>query len=540
MRSLLIVDDDLLVRTDIRLMMDWNGLGIGEVREAANGVEAVERISSSSPDIIILDIEMPLMDGLEVISWIQENGFAGKIIVLSCHDEFEKVKMAMKMGAFDYMLKHLLRSEDLAAATRSAMAAIESGEAEKEQLIRMKELSEQGATALKDRLVRELVGGIFPDREQADEAMERLGIRFGWSNYAIIAVKAESERSEEESGPGRPRGLRFKEVGNLIERTVRHKPYCLWGHVDDFHYAIVLDFDATRGFMAAMSESYEIGNRILYQAKQALNVDVSIGISKCFTGYSALSDCYRQSQAALAAKFYTGKNSIFHISEVERYKNKPDDRFRAHETAIREAMRLGRPDVLECLKHVFADLKNRNIEIEYMKFLGLECLSWIVRLAEQYGIRLKDVPGFDYMPYEQAIRLETLRDIERWVTKLCLDIHDRIERKRAGLPKDMRPEIKRALRYIELHYKKEISLQEIADYAELSRTYFSQLFKQEAGINFIDYLNQFRVEKAKKLLDEGNLKIYEVGAECGFENYYYFAKMFRKVAGVSPREFRRH
>lgn len=536
MYKMLIADDDMLVRMDLRTLLDWKALNIELLEDAVDGKDTLKKIEISNPDLVILDIGMPQMSGIEVIKRLKENGFSGKTIILSCHDDFDNVKEAMRLGAADYVLKHLLKPEDFVAVVRKVIDLIEAANKEREEKTRLRQMSEQSVPALMGSFIRDLVNGNISEISDIENRLKQVGSGMKFKKFAVIIIEIDDAASLKDKFKQEQFNKFVVSLRTIIDGAIRNRSGCISGGIDEDKYCIIMNFDDSKSYLGISSEIYAICSSIQTNARDILKLNVSSGISKVFTDITSVRDCYGQARLALEGKFYLGKSRIIHFSEIENYNNKLDDSLMDFESDLYKMVTSGSSAIGKFIEDMFNVIKMRNIKTEHIRLLCFELLAITGRMIKDFKLGYDEVFGCEYIPYHHVMTLETIDEVRQWFVGVCTNIIN--ENKSQNINRNMRPEIKKALEYIEKSYMKNISLQEIADYSNLSRTYFSQLFKQETNENFIDYLNRYRIEKAKLLLQNSDMKIYTVGRECGFDNYRYFSRIFKNICGVSPADYR--
>lgn len=537
MYRLLIADDDMTARIHLRTLLDWNSLNFELVEDAVDGRDTLKKVDRHNPDIIILDMSMPVMDGLDVIKRLKEQDFRGKIIVLSCHDDFERVKEALKMGAIDYVLKHLLKPNSLIDSLNRAVELLEKEIRDGVERKKLKLISKQSITILKDSLIKSLINGGIQDKNEIKDRLARLDIEKEFTRFAVIVIEVDEMHKLKEKYSQGHLNTMMNSVQRIIEETACIGNNCICGCIEEGRYCIIMDFDNTRSYMIINNNMYEICSKILTNVNNFLNICVSAGISKIFNDLSSIKDCFTQAHLALDGKLYMGINKIIHFSDMENYNCMPEDIFNDYEYKIYEAVSTNSPMMKKCIEDIFTDIKAKNIKTEFIRLMGLELMQMASRMAKDFNISYNDVFNCEYLPYHNIMNMETIDEIKQWFMDICSNITSKLNNRRTGI-KGIRPEIMKALDYIYKKHMKNITLQEIADYTSLSRTYFSFLFKQEMGESFVDYLNKYRIEKARRLLDSSDKKIFEVGFACGFDSYRHFTKKFKEITGLSPGEYK--
>lgn len=536
MHKLLIADDDMLVRMDLRTLLDWKSLNIELLEDAVDGKDALQKASAANPDILILDVGMPQMDGIEVIKRLKEEGYNGKIVILSCHDDFENVKEAMRLGAFDYVLKHLLKPQDFVGVIKKAIEFVEAEARDREEKKRLVQMTEQSIPILAESFVRDLKSGSLLGISNIEKRLNQIGRNMKFEKYAIILIEIDAVAGIREKLNQEQFNKVAVSMRLIIDEAVKNRDGCITASIDDGKFCIIIDFGDSKSYLGISSEIYAISVSIQNNARNILNVSVSAGISKVFTDVTSVRDCFGQARLALDGKFYLGKGKIIHFSEIENFSNKLEGDFKDFENDLYALITSGSQEINKFIENMFKVIKERNVKSEHIRMLCFELLAAAGRMIKDLNLGYDGVFGREYIPYHCVMTLETLDEIQQWFTGVCVNIIKNNSTNR--IAKNIRPEIKKAIEYIEKNYMKDISLQDIAVFSNLSRTYFSQLFKQETSENFVDYLNTYRIKKAKVLLHNSDKKVYEVGMECGFDNYRYFTKTFKEMCGVSPVDYR--
>ena len=536
----MIVDDNILERMSLRMLLDWNDMDLDLLEDATDGVDALEKAERCSPDIIILDIGMPLVDGLEVIRRLKESGYIGKIIVLSCHEEFDSVKEAMKLGAFDYILKHLLKKESLASIINEAVASLKK---EKAAVIVNKmnnSLSEINLPILKERIVKGLISGNIRDKVQWDNELSKVGLNITVSRYVVLLVEIDDMVHLLEKYKSDELNRIFISVNHILLDALAKRNNCLLGCVGEGKYCVVVGFEKSLSYMNMNTILFEICEIIISNIKSYLNLQVSIGISRICEDIAFAYDCFIESGLALEGKLYLGKNRVIHFSEVEKFNQKLENFLKDYEDEIIQSISTNNSDIDHSINRIFSDIKSRNIKPEYIKILCFELLSLINIIIKENSLSYTDIFKYDSIPYNYIMKLETLDDIQAWFANTSKALYKELNNKiKNNGTMRVRFEVKKSLEFIDRNYTKNITLKEISEYSGLSRTYFSQIFKSEMNETYTDYLRRYRVEKAKQLLQKHDDKIYNVALACGFDTYRNFVRIFKELTGLSPHEYRK-
>lgn len=538
-----IVDDDFLVRSYLKQLNAWERAGYQIVADARDGEEALTAVEQLGPEVVITDISMPLMDGIELIRRIRETNHTVYIIVLSCHDDFEYVKEAMKLGADEYVLKNSLNEDSLYEMLVHTARQLQ----DKKEMFRendeTRRLMEMGRQSLKYHFFNGLLAGSFTADER-EKRRKEAGIRAKYVNSAVINLFIPSwgtlkyQYSELELEQYAQRFLRklTRELERRAEDIydgaapgetgvcVRDSPgtglecaesvylgegvFCCFLDMSGMHRDSLmkqrLTGIATACFRCCKDEEYAF----------------FVGVSGICFGEEGIRQAYQQARETVKLSFYEEEGSLYYEDCPGIGRILPREAQEVLEHAA---------DYAECRQY-------ENMKDGFEKVSTVFCkehtdprlvLHWIRSLDE----RLKmDRPQEEYAG---IIRIGQLMSVcEDYGIRLFME-------KRKALPEHAGAAVRRAVDYLHAHYKEQIGLSDAAKAAELNPAYLSFLFKQELGIGFSSYLLDLRMECARALLRGTNGKIKEVAREAGFNDYHYFSKAFKKINGCSPVDYRR-
>ncbi|TCL58340.1 two-component system response regulator YesN [Hydrogenispora ethanolica] len=527
MVKVLIVDDELLVRVGLKSYIDWAKHGFELLEDARDGVEALERIAAEPPDILLTDIKMPRMDGLELIRRIRERNLAIRIIVLSCYEDFETVKEAMKLGAVDYIRKLSIKADEILAV----LNAVRDQGLPGEESGRGPRPAAEGTGAAKSRLLQknEFFRGLLqqerpaplPDEENA------AGIRLdqGWPLCLSLDGYRRIRRQH------RNQAAFQQAVIGMSEQVL--KSFQLSGavfQIEEREFGIAVRSAACdREFVAALQR--QIGAN--------MNISVSIGIGPAYAGAEQFAAAYGLARRIGTAKFYLGPGAALRIpedlggDEVREFRLGNPEFIRSLEDALTlrrntEASRL--------IAGVFAQARQAgNIHPEAVRRAALDLLGVFSRTAAFFQGDIGELEFDQSRQHHQTLmELEFLDDLAAWFAGFLPVYLDYLRGKAESRHSEL---VGKAIDYIEAHKDKNLTLAELAAALNVSEAYLSSLFKREVGRNFVGYLTGLKVDLAKEYLRQGRL-VYETAELIGFENSNYFAKVFKKYTGMTPDEYR--
>ena len=527
MFTVLIVEDEMLVRLGLKNLMEWERFDMRVIADVANGQAAWEVYEKERPDIIITDLKMPVMDGMELISKIREKDKATRIIILSCVGEFEMAQKAMSMGVSDYILKLSMTEEDIGRVLGKIQQELSlKGSGSKNG----EDFDAGHISVLKEGTLKDFLFYNILSAEQFADKAAKYGLRLRPRHMVLCMM--EIDRYE---------GLkaRFKdEDGKLIKLSILNvldEILDKWNRGDIFfdnhrHYVLIFSFHDLSSEQAIRQETFSILNNIKSFFEKYFDNSVTFGISGIKSGFDALEAMYREALAALNKKYFKGTGSLLYPGE-EDFKPVIAEKTGSLRNLQEISGLLGESGFHEYQKSIDVFLKGTPETAGQFKEFFYRLMEWIL-----YAIHSREsfLSGH-IQPY--LLNMQEGDTLEADVA--CFGLFVEGLQENAGEHKSYSMEITEALRFIRDNYAGELSLKEVADRISLSPGYLSSLFKKELKVNFIEYLNEYRIEKAKVLLTGTYLKSYEISEKVGFSDSTYFSKVFKKITGMGTDEFRK-
>ncbi|HHW47881.1 MAG TPA: response regulator [Clostridiaceae bacterium] len=534
MYRVLIVDDELLIRTTLKYMLDWEAIGFTLSGEAANGREALEFIKKSTPDIILLDMRMPVMDGLQLSYELKKDYPDVQMIILSNYDDFEYVKNTLKNGAVDYILKHNLNEDTLRDALLRAKAVLENSKASRDRVL---DVVPNNLAAFKENLVIQLLTGQFRSEEEVEKIFDALQIKLDTKNVVFIEIAIDHYRSV--VGDGDLKAASFLEFAlvNVSEDILKKYGNGLVTHISNEKFALILSFAQYRSSLKIDERIKEILQSISTSLYELLNITVSFSVGTMCDSILTISESYRKAEENLKNRFYTGKGSIITSNEIKS--NCTDSAGLSIETEKKliTCLKLQQKDkLMELLKGLFEFIKKEKISLSGSQMIFFDLIGIISKICKENHIPLSTVYSSSETPHKLMAELETLDEIESWFINIFINIYNALHGT-DDVASSESEYVRQALTIIRNHYSENISLSYVARQINISSTYLSTLFKEETGEGFAQYLIRYRIEKAKALLREENIDIKEIVKLCGFSDYGYFFRIFKKKVGMTPMEY---
>lgn len=526
--SLFIIDDEPMVCELIKSLIDFDGLQIELNGVFQNGVDALEKILAEKPDIVITDIKMPGISGLEMIKKCRENNIKSHFIIVSGYQEFEYAKQAIEYKADEYLLKPIKKSElnrllkkIQEELVRSHNDAEETDKNRKRFAINKKNLWnkslilqrrdpyytwEMHLTDFFGSEITALGGTVFA-------AVLKLDIT--GDDGVLVHMETLSER-----------------IYNEIDAIMADIGCKLYTYRDESIAWVVAK--------ASVGQYEEVKKRISLiiqrHKRQIHNVQLTAGMSDLMP-YEAVGSAMGQAENMMLSRIFLGTNQVIlphslndNFSDKEQMPDK--GRLREFDHYVRS---LQETPLIKWIDEFFQDYAKKR------------AYSPLNRCVEMY-IHCIDFMGEEISAANTAESLSVLKfwksmlnsmSIEKMKERFCEKILDIVaEIKDYHRTRETKP-IKQAKEYIQRNYNKEISLAKVAGHVHLTQTYFSVMFKRETGMLFSDYLLEVRINAAKILLETTNLGIADIAYRVGYSDARYFSKLFIKEVGIRPKEYRK-
>lgn len=528
MIKVLIADDELVVRIGLKTTIDWEANGFMIVGEAVNGKDAVELFHKLQPDILVTDIKMPIMDGLDVIRQLKSEHCLFKALILSHYDDFDFARKAINLGASDYILKTELTEQKLL----TSLGQLAEQLAEERQLAPPQPLqAEEGLPAVtpaqRVRFLRKILEGEL-SQATLPAYLEQRPALFELPCYVVACMNVEKQA---DSSQDLESSQFHQTLDNLSTNLLGRKG---WHHtlvqtVSNTYYLVNLPC-ADAQSESILSEAFESLKRNI---EQFLNVQLSMGISQATGQITQLPALVSQAKSAWLSCYFEPLNSVRLAGSVIP---SPVLVCPALDTDfIRKSIALHDIEpVLEHIDTVFDALKDANT-FDYVREVFNDAISLAKMIVSERKLTNSTTLNDERFSYRNFDRLAKFEEVRTYILDLYTQINvgDNLEK-----PEKYSYGITRCIKFIKHNYQNPISLSDAADYVGISKCYLSLLFRQETGVNFSSWLANYRIEKAKKLLSETNMKIYEVAEMVGFENPYYFSKVFKEMTGESCKDFK--
>ncbi|RAV01469.1 response regulator [Paenibacillus sp. YN15] len=528
---LYIVEDEPRFRNYLARSIEWEELGY-QVMTAENGLEALKMSARVKPDIMLMDIQMPEMDGLALAEEMYRRDPSVKIIIISGHDNFAYAQMAMKYGISKYLLKPVPDGEIIQAVHEMAEQIKQEWE-KKHNHERLERQWTEHLPKLKADFYLNVMNGLYSDWEIHKRSRD-LAIDLSRFRANIVAVAQMDPLSDTETRfSGKDRFLLQFSLRCIANELIGEEGGCVV--LDDPDGNTILWF-ADEGVLEE-PEFFQKVNALLAKltsvVKEVMKLTASVGIGSC-TGLESAPESYRQAKLALQERVLYGHDIVIPYTEKAGMGKTESDRnqlLKLLETALVTSDQQGaavlveervHPQILQCAT------------VEQFQELLLSINSMMIRMMQSQGWSVSEVTGDDYHYFLDLKQLKTNEQAFQWLTRVVRCITGYAGRQRNSGRDHL---LQKIFAKIEQELDQDLTLNSVADSLYINPSYLSRLFKQETGKVFSGYIMEHKMEKAKELLLSG-CKVHDAALATGFKEDSYFIRVFRKYWGTTPGEMR--
>lgn len=528
MIKLLIVDDEPLAQVGIKSMLNWSELGIAEPLLASNGEIALSLIQENRPEIVITDIKMPKMSGLELAKACKEEfGKLPVFIILTNFEDFHLARESLSYEVVDYLVKLELDADILKEAVMSALTRVEEYNAKYKPM----GITTINMLQFKERFFIRLLNNLFESNEQMELQIRDLKLELSGSSYAVAYFNFEPEKLSELS-----HDALMARYSSTLEMTREILPKFIQCHIlslDMNHFVAIFIFsEQQKGQEISVIESSVINT--LKTLKKYYNVTLTVTIGPLVNTINKISSSY--DGARRKANENSLKNTLVFAEETKKIS--PFNEFfsldqikvvisNAYEEYDSKKLKMVMDEIIETI------INHPKNNLDALDLAG-NILYLSISLLADGGQLISEI--FKEFPdgYRSLYTKTSSEQIADWLSHLTTGLSKMFDEKK----KDYKHHIVHNVKlYIITNVCQKLSLNEVAAAFGISPNYLSSLFKKNAEMGFTDFVNYTKIQKAKELMDGKNFKIYEVSHELGFESAFYFSKVFKKVEGYSPSEY---
>lgn len=524
MRKVLIADDEVKVGQLVKRLIQWDRLGLTCIGLVTDGQTAYEKILSESPDIVITDIRMPVLTGLEMIQKASEQGVKCHFIVVSGYKYFDYAQKALKYGVEDYLLKPI-DEDELNRQLQKIVAEEEQREDKQQQVDQIEKKLEDSKYLRHKEFLRQILS---QKQENIDAANTEFGLQLENKCFRGLTFKLDRDIDVAEN----------TQQMQFVLRKIMQK-------AEDVFSACTIDL------IAAVQSNHSVQVLLNYFQTEQENIDnritdffnelsdylenfqhyrITVGVSSEVESFEQISTAIEMSKEAAASRLFKGNGRRIEYCQEPHTLFSPKD-FQNEYEEFAKAVETMQPDACQYQIHkCFRLASDKALFASEFYAMGL----WLLRST--YEI-LEIADTFDVDVQQEVLEnLSTVADLRDYVIRQVQRV---ITENRSERENRERKPVLEAIAYMKEHFTEKITLEDVAATIGFNANYFSELFKKETGENFSNYLLGIRMEKAKQMLRDTKIPVYEIGESVGYKDAKYFSQQFMKVVGVKPAEYRK-
>ncbi|MCX7923631.1 MAG: response regulator [Clostridia bacterium] len=527
--KVIVADDEKWVRATIIGTVPFNQLGLTLVCEASNGLEALELCKQHQPDILLTDINMPGLTGLELIEELKKVLPEIKIVIISGYSDFEYAKNAIKFGVSDYVLKPVDETE-ITKILSQIKESILSQKKHLEEENTLKTQNKQALSILCEKFLNQLIAQNSLTADTIKNNLSSYGMSFSHPYFTTAIFSIDYTSIPDKT----------KASGNL-------KRLLVWIMKRYLNAATFSKLSTDNELVSIINHTHSRGHESLSKAlklciaffQRKYNNSLTIGISSTGQQLNRLPILYTQAHEALSWGFWSCGERVFYYQQDNTTSNVNIQPSEESLNYIIPNIKLSNcQPAYSYIDEICSDLRTYNhIKPSLAKEFFWTFIQLIIsRLDIQISFIEYETLLINEHPYERITKISSIKSLsiytKEMIQHICDHYHDKhLEDTNIGV-------VEVAKKIIEENYYKDISLEQIAKYVHLNPTYFSELFKKETGIGFIEYKTLLRIENAKKLLASTSMNTNEISNKIGYSDPKYFIKLFKKITGMTLGEYR--
>ena len=514
MYNLLIVDDEEIIRHGLKTIVKWEQLGFTVVGCLCDGQDAIHYMKQYPVDVILTDIKMTNISGLELSKFVYENMPHIKVVILSGYKDFDFAKQAIGYNVTDYLLKPT-RVAELNGIFEKLRVSLDKESEESERMAEMLPI-------LREEFLTEMLLGGLRDKARIGEKLKVLCLPADYDsvNCHMLRIRFQNINQFMKSTWVYGKTGFYNAVKNMFKAD-GYFDYYLIKHTTECYWLVAFERAREDGVREPLDK--------LIKAKKAM-VHATLGICLHIELCKSFNNIYEIDDPSLETYFADTQEAI---PQSIPNRHELGMMYEKQKLLVSYVVEAKKEEAVRLLDAIFADAET---------MAWHTAINFFLELFLSLGNKLKSIDmdayyaSSDLFNYQSVLKLASLQELHAHGHRI---LHVMLNRPDSAKAKYGNVVIERAKEYINEHYAKDITLDDVADCVSLSTVYLSRYFKQITGENFINYLSKVRMEKAMELLGDSRYKVYEVSQMVGYQSIKYFSGIFRRHTGLLPSDYRR-
>lgn len=524
--SVLMVDDEEEVIRIIRKKIDWESLGFVVCGQARNGLEALEMVEELQPDVVMTDIKMPYMDGLELVRRLKEKNLGIHTIVLSGFDEFEYVKQAISLEVEEYLLKPIDSSEILKVFGK-VKKTLDDERNLQQNIAYLEHYYQQSIPILREGFLSDLMDSAIPE-DQFENYTKEYGITLTGPLYVVAVVHTSRSQA--------PEGISVRLLRMSVRQLLENSPTAypsryMFSYRDN---TVILAQLESEKEIAAWTDELD---RFCKYAKRSCNAVVSVGIGHAVDKVTEIPSSYGSAREAVSYRALYGAGNAINIAEIDPGESRYDIQENDKIHQMLKQVKMGSEEQLaQTIEAYISSLQEAGLNMQTLGIALMELVTSIYRFMNANEVdpsaimKEKDI-------YTKLIQMESMDAIKKWLLETSFQIREQVQGQRTIKTGSF---VGKAKAYVQENFSNpDLSIDMVCSELGVSSAYFSTVFKKETGKTFLNYLTECRMTEAERLLIMEDEKTYIIAEKVGYSDPGYFSYVFKKWFGVSPMKYKK-
>lgn len=500
MIKIAIIDDEPLVRMGMKSIIEWEQYGYLIIGEAGNGIQGLELIMETRPDVVLLDLMMPKMDGIEMMTNAREKGFKGRFIILTCVSEFEYLQKAIRLGVSRYILKNSVSPEEILETVNEITEEIQR---KKICSADFPEGYEQGESFVLHEFMNLVFKGVVQDSEEIGKKLKVFGFPEN-RNYFLHIYTRKTDSND-------PAGIMYK-VASLGKNTIDEEESPGTCFINYENYLVIL----STGLSA--QSPIDISYRLKESAHQYFDLDLVGEFSKIDTTTWNINFVYRQLKEMLSQGFFGREQKTDVTDWISRTEYASYNKL---ETSI---------NILHGMM-----LHSQTLTVEEAKKIYVGAVDYTMKLFQLTDEDLKGLQKQKNITLlEEVKRIASFEEMHQYVKEILKECYALAERK--GYPGYDDSLVDEMIHFICDHCKEKISTKDVAEHIHFSVDYTCRYFKKKTQTNLTDYILRLKIYRSREELMNG-MSLANIAEEYGFSSDGHYSRVFKKYEGITPGAF---
>ncbi len=536
-----IVDDDIFTLNGLERSLPWAEYGIEVAGTAMDGREGLALIQQHQPQLILTDLHMPVLNGIEMLQQLRSEGNDAEVIILSGYEDFKFAQSAVKLRVSDYLSKPATIDE-ISSVLRTAAEKIRARQKTTQEEQELRELLDEHLPQTRQLVLKGLLEPHFSESAFFRKAVEQSRLQLDNGSFTVVLLEYVVTRERLDVKRSDMEKFTYA-VKNIVDELTGSRRDVYLADAQQNVMALIVSLPPEIRHEHSRTRIRILAGEIAGTVSSYLKLQVWAAVGATVGSVHHIYKSYQQALNLLAEResVRVGDNDSLVLMEEDwpsmqtdgvQFVRRPMEQYQQLISAVTD----GQSEQVEVAMEGLVELlQSQSIKpsVASLREMAMQLTGMLTLGLYNQGVLLEEaVPELQL--YKEMERISSLADFRHWLEAVMMPVS--MEMSSKGLHKHKKT-VDYMKRYVQAHYDEEITLDIIAEKVFLTRNYLSQIFKQVTGENFNNYVTRIRMEKAKELLVSGKYKLYEVALMVGYKNNAYFSQQFKKYAGCNPSDF---